>query len=74
VNCPIKPSPLPRQRFAGLIIGRASYGCALDLDEARDLVIDVTIPLQSLVHKSQLYISGQQTKVDDSLRDHMHFR
>jgi len=46
----------------GLLIEKATYGCAMELDEARDLVIDVTAPLQSLVHRSQLYIPGRQTK------------
>jgi DnaJ homolog subfamily C member 11 len=47
----------------GLVIEKAIYGCAVEDDEARDLAIDVTAALQSLVHKSQLYVPGQQTKV-----------
>ncbi|KAH9962184.1 hypothetical protein BC827DRAFT_232105 [Russula dissimulans] len=47
----------------GLVILEASYG-PTDLDpEARDLVQDVTIAIQALVHKSQLYIPGHRSKV-----------
>ena len=46
----------------GLVIEKADYGCSLE--EARDLIIDVTTALQALVNKSQLYIPGRQTKVN----------
>lgn len=45
----------------GLIIQEALYGL-FDVD-GDDLVIDVTIALQALVHHSQLYVPGDQTKV-----------
>jgi len=44
----------------GLVIEKANYGCSLD--EARDLIIDVTTAVQALVNRSQLYIPGRQTK------------
>lgn len=41
----------------------ASYGPS-DLDnDTKDLIMDVTIPIQALVHNSQLYIAGHRTKV-----------
>lgn len=46
----------------GLVIEKANYGCSLE--EARDLVMDVTTAVQALVNKSQLYIPGRQTKVN----------
>jgi Domain of unknown function (DUF3395) len=49
--------------FEGLVILEASYG-PIDPDpEARDLVVDVTVAIQALVHKSQLYIPGHRSKV-----------
>jgi hypothetical protein len=44
------------------VIERVDYGCSLE--DARDLVIDVTTAVQALVNKSQLYIAGRQTKVN----------
>ena len=44
------------------MIEKANYGCLVD--EARDLIIDVTTAVQALVNKSQLYIPGRQTKVN----------
>lgn len=44
------------------MIEKADYGCSLE--EARDLIIDVTTAVQALVNKSQLYIPGRQTKVN----------
>jgi len=44
----------------GLVIEKAHYGCSLE--EAGDLIIDVTTAVQALVNKSQLYIAGRQTK------------
>ncbi|KAI0065244.1 DnaJ-domain-containing protein [Artomyces pyxidatus] len=46
----------------GLIIMEATYGPTDPDPEARDLIVDVTIPLQALVHKSQLYIPGHRPK------------
>ncbi|KAI0042346.1 DnaJ-domain-containing protein [Auriscalpium vulgare] len=46
----------------GLVISEATYGPTDPDPEARDLIIDVTIPMQALVHKSQLYISGHRPK------------
>ncbi len=45
----------------GLIIQEAHYGL-FDVD-GDDLAIDVTVALQALVHHSQLYVPGDQTKV-----------
>ncbi|KAI6158180.1 hypothetical protein BKA82DRAFT_288206 [Pisolithus tinctorius] len=46
---------------AGLIILEATYGPSPD-NEATDLDVDVTVPLQALVHNSQLYISSKTPK------------
>ena len=46
----------------GLVIEKANYGCSLE--EAKDLIINVTTAVQALVNKSQLYIPGGQTKVN----------
>jgi hypothetical protein len=49
--------------ISGLVVLEATYG-PIDRDEdAHDLILDVTVPLQALVHHSQLYIAGHQTKV-----------
>jgi len=46
----------------GLVVLEASYG-PIDSDpEARDLAVDVTVAIQALVHKSQLYIPGHRSK------------
>ncbi|KDQ22380.1 hypothetical protein PLEOSDRAFT_1109490 [Pleurotus ostreatus PC15] len=45
----------------GLIIQEALYGL-FDVD-GDDLSIDVTVALQALVHHSQLYVPGDQTKL-----------
>ncbi|KAA1476579.1 DnaJ-domain-containing protein [Dentipellis sp. KUC8613] len=46
----------------GLVIMEATYG-PMDPDpEARDLMVDVTIPLQALVQHGQLYIPGHRSK------------
>ena len=51
----------------GLVITDARYGPA-DGDDARQgLTIDVTVPLQALVTKSQLYIPGRRSKVRSRL-------
>jgi hypothetical protein len=47
----------------GLVILEASYGPTDPDPEARDLVVDVTVAIQALVHKSQLYIPGHRPKV-----------
>ena len=63
-----RPGPKPLFFFPqppnvlGLVIEKANYGCSLE--EARDLVIDVTTAVQALVNKSQLYVPGRQTKVN----------
>ncbi|GLB39157.1 putative protein with domain of unknown function (DUF3395) [Lyophyllum shimeji] len=46
----------------GLVILEASWGSSEKEDGARDLVMDVTVPLQALVHSSQLYIPSDRTK------------
>ncbi|KAI0030357.1 hypothetical protein K488DRAFT_87852 [Vararia minispora EC-137] len=46
----------------GLVILEALYGPTDSAPEARDLMIDVTVPLQALVYKSQLYIPGHRSK------------
>lgn len=58
-----KPQSLIRFSV-GLVIEEARYGPAGHGEEqARQLDIDVTIPLQALVHNSQLYIPGGRSKV-----------
>lgn len=56
----------------GLIIQEATYGPAEteleDLDEG--LWLDVTIPVQALVRKSQLHISGGDSKVGEETFSH----
>ncbi|EGN92517.1 hypothetical protein SERLA73DRAFT_164044 [Serpula lacrymans var. lacrymans S7.3] len=46
----------------GLVILEAIYGPTCPDDEAKDLNIDVTVPVQALVHNSQVYVSGHRTK------------
>ncbi|KAI0264666.1 hypothetical protein BC834DRAFT_956433 [Gloeopeniophorella convolvens] len=46
----------------GLVVLEASYGPTDPDPEARDLVVDVTVAIQALVHKSQLYIPGHRPK------------
>lgn len=41
----------------------ATYGPTIVDDETADLDVDVTIPLQALVHNSQLYVSTKVPKV-----------
>ena len=58
----------PRRSFnphvlAGLVISNAQYGPAEADDAAEGLTIDVTVPIQALVSKSQLYIPGRRSKV-----------
>ncbi|TFY60377.1 hypothetical protein EVG20_g7443 [Dentipellis fragilis] len=54
----------------GLVIMEATYG-PMDPDpEARDLMVDVTIPLQALVQHGQLYIPGHRSKVRAWSRAH----
>ncbi|KAF8886549.1 hypothetical protein BD779DRAFT_617777 [Infundibulicybe gibba] len=46
----------------GLVILEATFG-SIEVDEgAKDLAVDVTVPIQALVRHSQLYIAGHQTK------------
>jgi hypothetical protein len=49
---------------AGLVILEASYGPSDADDDAKDLIVDVTIAVQALVNNSQVYISGHRTKVN----------
>lgn len=48
----------------GLIVESATYGVLDSEDEAHELTIDVTVPLQALVRSSQLYIPGNLSKSD----------
>lgn len=48
----------------GLVISEAFYGPSDAGDEAKDLMVDVTIAVQALVHNSQVYISGHRSKVN----------
>ncbi|KAH7926250.1 DnaJ-domain-containing protein [Leucogyrophana mollusca] len=52
---------LERSR-GGLIILEASYGPTCPDDEAKQLNLDVTVPVQALVHNSQVYVPGHRTK------------
>lgn len=47
----------------GLVIVEASYGPSEQDSGTKDLIMDVTIALQALVHNSQVYIAGHRTKV-----------
>lgn len=48
----------------GLVVLEATYG-PMSLDnETAGLEVDVTIPLQALVHNSQLYVSNKVPKVN----------
>jgi hypothetical protein len=59
----VRLAELNEHRFEGLVVLEASYG-PMDSDpEARDLAVDVTVAIQALVHKSQLYIPGHRSKV-----------
>jgi DnaJ family protein C protein 11 len=42
----------------GLVILSATYG-----PECRNVAMDVTVPVQALVHNSQVYVPGHRTKV-----------
>lgn len=46
----------------GLVVLEASYGPTDPDPEARALVVDVTVAIQALVHKSQLHIPGHRSK------------
>ncbi|XP_006463984.1 hypothetical protein AGABI2DRAFT_209008 [Agaricus bisporus var. bisporus H97] len=49
----------------GLVIIQASYGGREKEEGAPDLTLDVTIPIQSLIRNSQLYIpSGEEAKLN----------
>ncbi|KAI0790406.1 hypothetical protein C8Q75DRAFT_114809 [Abortiporus biennis] len=52
----------------GLVILEAWYGPAERDDDTEGLDLNVTIPLQALVNKSQLYIPGRRSKVSKILR------
>ena len=45
----------------------ATYGPAAAETEARALAVDVTVPVQALVHRSQLFIPGHRAKVRASV-------
>lgn len=47
----------------GLVVLEASYGPSDPDPEARALIVDVTVAIQALVYKSQLYIPGHRSKV-----------
>ncbi|KAI0317954.1 hypothetical protein OF83DRAFT_1118624 [Amylostereum chailletii] len=47
----------------GLVVLEATYGPTDPDPEAKELIVDVTVPVQALVHKSQLYIPGHRPKV-----------
>lgn len=46
----------------GLVILEASYGPSERDEATAGLDVDVTVPLQALVHRSQLYIPGRRSK------------
>ncbi|KZT10262.1 DnaJ-domain-containing protein [Laetiporus sulphureus 93-53] len=46
----------------GLVIQYASYGPSEEDEATEGLRLDVTVPLQALVYKSQLYIPGRRSK------------
>ena len=47
----------------GLVVLEASYGPTDPDPEARALIVDVTVAIQALVHRSQLHIPGHRSKV-----------
>lgn len=49
----------------GLVVIEALYGPAEPDVEAKDLTIDVTVPVQALVHNSQVFVPGRRTKVSE---------
>lgn len=49
--------------FAGLVIQEAWYGPSERGEDCESLDVNVTIPVQVLVSKSQLYIPGRRSKV-----------
>jgi DnaJ family protein C protein 11 len=59
----VRIAELNQRCFEGLVVLEASYGPIAPDPEARDLVVDVTVAIQALVHKSQLYIPGHRSKV-----------
>lgn len=52
-----------RYLTTGLVIIEATYGPIEQGEELRDLIADVTVPLQALVHNSQLSIPSGRSKV-----------
>lgn len=54
---------LIKRSYEGLVVLEASYGPTDPDPEARALLVDVTVPIQALVHRSQLYIPGHGSKV-----------
>ena len=66
---PSKPSlhPVLIILALGLVIMEATYGCVEKDDGAKDLTLDVVIPLQALVRNSQLYVPADHTKVWDPI-------
>ncbi|KAG6916422.1 hypothetical protein DXG01_006826 [Tephrocybe rancida] len=59
---PARKSQEAESQKGGLIIMKATWGSINEDDSARDLVIDVTVPLQALVRKSQVYIPSDRNK------------
>lgn len=53
----------PKYRRLGLLILEALYGPSEQDNESKDLVMDVTVAVQALVHNSQVHITGLRTKV-----------
>lgn len=54
---------MPALICEGLVIVSALYGKFNDSFEAGEECADVTVPLQNLVHESQLYLVGSHSKV-----------
>ncbi|KAG6837567.1 hypothetical protein H0H93_006981 [Arthromyces matolae] len=48
----------------GLLIVEATWGPMYEGDDAKDLFVDVTVPLQVLVHRSQVFIPADRNKSD----------
>jgi hypothetical protein len=59
----ISHSPDSSLSVLGLVIIDAAYGSIEANDEEKDLIVDVTVPVQALVRNSQLYVPGHRTKV-----------
>ncbi|KAG6812211.1 hypothetical protein H0H92_003947 [Tricholoma furcatifolium] len=57
-----KKSKTAESAKGGLVITEATWGCFYEEDAAKDLYVDVTVPLQALVRKSQVFVPSDRSK------------